>query len=67
MVALEFVVGLAWFVLATVLFRIIGPKEGTIPAWTQLPGMHLVIIFAILGGWSIGGAFVVHALAALAS
>jgi hypothetical protein len=54
--------GALWFVLATVAFRRFAPADGPVPRWVQVPEMQAVVVFVVLGGWSLGGAFAIYGL-----
>jgi hypothetical protein len=56
-----------WFALATVAFRKCTPSNGVIPLWVQSPEMQALIVFVVLGGWSLGTAFVIQALITMLS
>jgi hypothetical protein len=59
--------GSVWFALATVAFRKCTPSNGVIPLWVQSPEMQALIVFVVLGGWSLGSAFVIQALITMLS
>jgi len=59
--------GTLWFAFATVTFRRCTPANGAIPRWVQSSEMQAVIVFVVLGGWSLGTAFVIYALTTLFS
>jgi hypothetical protein len=59
--------GSAWFALATVAFRRSAPSNGVIPHWVQSPEMQALIVFVVLGGWSLGTAFVIQAIVSMLS
>jgi len=55
--AVGLVSGTLWFALATHVFRIIASPA--IPAWVRSPEMQAVVVFVVLGGWTLGIAFVI--------
>ena len=55
--AVGLISGTMWFALAIHVFRIIG--RPSIPAWVRSPEMQALVVFVVLGGWTLGIAFVI--------
>jgi len=61
------IAGALWFTFATVVFRRCAPADGPVPRWVQSPEMQALVVFVVLGGWALGGAFFIYGLVKLFS
>ena len=63
MFVLELIAGAALFALASYLFWLIGQNNRISPRWRKFPGLPSIMVLLVLGGWSAGLSFVIHAFA----
>jgi hypothetical protein len=62
MAAIELIIGLLLAAIGTAVFNAIRPAGDKPRRWTQIPGMEMLVVFAVLGGWAIGTSLVVDAV-----
>jgi hypothetical protein len=61
-VAVELLIGLAAFAVASWVFWRIGKEDGISPRVRNMPGMEVIVVTVVLGGWAGGGSLVIHGL-----
>jgi hypothetical protein len=58
---IELIIGLVLAAGGTAVFHAINPDGEKPRRWTKIPGMEMLVVFAVLGGWAIGASLVIDA------
>jgi len=64
---LQLLVGIVSLAVASYIFWRIGQEDGISPRWRNVPGMEVLIVAVVLGGWAAGGSFVIYAIVKMAA
>ena len=65
MIMVEILAGAILFALASYAFWRIGDEAAISPRWRSFPGLPSIAVLVVLGGWSAGASFLIHAFVAL--
>jgi hypothetical protein len=64
-VALQLLFGIAAVAVASYVFWRIGRPDGVPSRWRSLPGMEVLVVTIVLGGWAGGGSLIVVAITSI--
>ena len=65
MFIVEILTGAILFALASYAFWRIGQEDAISPRWRNFPGLPSIAVLVVLGGWSAGASFLIHAFVTL--
>jgi hypothetical protein len=62
-VVIELLAGLVAIAVGSYVYWIIGQDHRFSPRWRAMPGVDVLVVGIVLGGWAVGGSLVVHSIA----
>jgi hypothetical protein len=67
LIFVQILAGILSLGVASYIYWLIGQEHAIGPRWRSFPGMEVLVVSVVLGGWAAGGSLIIHGAVTLFS